>query len=107
MRLQSSEASGPIQLMQGRTAYDCAMSPAQKISDALIEADARQLVDKAVTYVNNLNKIGGSSEKHSELTLTSSLALTAICVESKTRAEQLLSERYNGRVPLRVVIGVR
>lgn len=108
-RLQNSEplGHGPIQLMQGRDAYACAMAPVEKIAAAVVEADAQQLVDKVSTYIGNLSKISRGEDKYPDLVTTSTLALTAACVESKTRAEELLAERYNGRIPIRVTIGVR
>ena len=103
MRLPDTPGAGPIQLMNGRSAYDCAMSLAPKVAQETIAADADRLVATVSDFIAAHSK---SSDDVSQLKIAS-LSLMASCPESKKLAESLLVAKFGATLPINLVIGVR
>lgn len=102
MRLPSTPGPGPIQLMNGRSAYDCALAPKQTPSQMAINEDAAHLLTTVAQFVAAQEKSGSNLTEHK-----AALALTARCPESKALAEQLIATRYQNKLPIALTIGVK
>ncbi len=103
MRLPDTPGAGPIQLMNGRQAYDCAIAPATKVAQETIAVDA----DRLVATVSNFIAAHSKSNSDAERMKLASLALIASCPESKKLAESLLAAKFGTNLPITLVIGVR
>lgn len=102
MRLPSTPGPGPIQLMNGRSAYDCALAPKQQPSQTAINEDAAHLLSTVAQFVAAQEKTGATVADRK-----ATLALTACCPESKMLAEQLIATRYKNQLPITLTIGVK